>query len=128
MFDGGLFLVGFVVAFVFATLIFYLFATERVTVKQLLFWEFMAAALLAASIFPPLTDWAAGLLGISARGIFVLSMGVLGAYVFTFSLSLSQRNNDRRIRSLVQEIALLRYQLEYKVDEDSSHNRRPERG
>jgi hypothetical protein len=128
MFDGGLFIVGFVVAFAFAGLIFFLFASERVTIKQFIFWELVALGLLVASVFPALTDWAAGLLGITARGIFVLSLAVLGAYVFTFSLSISQRINDKTIRLLIQEIALLRYQLEYGSDESSSHDRSPERG
>jgi hypothetical protein len=117
-FAGGLFVVGFVAALVLAGLTLYLFLSERMTVRQFAFWEAVSVAIVVFTIFPGVLEWTAGLVGVTQRGIFVVTMGVLGAYVLIYSLTVYQRKTEKEIRKLNQEIALLRYQVEYGSDSD----------
>ena len=112
-FAGGLFAVGFITAVVFALLTLYLFIKERMTVQQFLLWECVSVIVLISSLFPRVLEWAAGLIGITQRGIFVLAIGILGAYILIYTLGVYQRRNDQMVRRLNQEIALLRYQIEH---------------
>ena len=112
-FAGGLFAVGFITAVAFALLTLYLFIKERMTIQQFLLWECVSVIVLISSLFPRVLEWTAGLIGITQRGIFVLAIGILGAYILIYTLGVYQRRNDQMIRRLNQEIALLRYQIEH---------------
>jgi hypothetical protein len=127
-FAGSLYAVGFVVALGVAGLTLFLFLRERVTVRQLVFWETVSLGVAVLAAFPGLIEWLAGLIGVTQRGIFVLTMGVLGAYALVYYLSVYQRRNEKEIRRLNQEMALLRYQMEYGIGEPRDESRGDDSG
>ncbi len=118
-FDGGLFVLGFFVALILSGVTLYLFIAERMTVRQFAFWELISVGIIIFTVFPGVLEWVASLVGVTQRGIFVLTMGILGAYVLLYSLTVFQRKSEREIRRLNQEIALLRYEVEYGEPEES---------
>ena len=113
MFEGGLFIVGFVTALALGAVTVLLFSMGRIGVRQFVFWESMLTGLLIFALAPGAIDFLAGLIGVEARGLFVLAMGLLVVYMVVYSLTVQQRDTDRQVRVLAQELALLRFQQEY---------------
>lgn len=110
---GGLFAIGFVASLVLGAGTMYLFLSKQIGIRQLIYWEGLSVGLLILSVFPGITDWLASLMGVGVRGLFVLTLGLLGAYTLSYNLLFRQYRIEKRIWELSQEIALLRYELEY---------------
>jgi len=123
-FAGGLFAVGFVASLMLGGLTLYLFLSRRISIRQFVFWEGLLLGLLILAVFPGLIDWLASLINVGVRGLFVLAMGLLGVYIIVYNLSVRQHKHEKQVQHLSQEVALLRYQLEYRseVQDESSGN------
>jgi hypothetical protein len=119
MFQGGLFLVGFVLSVLLATFALLAFLKERLGIRSFVFWMLLSLGLAVLSLFPGLVDSLARLFSVRARGLFVLTVGLLLAYVLIFTSYASQRSTEKTVQRLSQEVSLLRYRLEYGTGEEA---------
>jgi hypothetical protein len=117
MFQGGLFLIGFVLAIVLAIFTLVAFLRGRLGIRSFVFWILLSLVLAGLSLFPQLIDWLAFLISVRVRGLFVLTIGLLVAYILVYASYLSQRTTEKTVQRLSQEVSLLRYRLEYNDDE-----------
>jgi hypothetical protein len=117
MFQGGLFLIGFVLAIVLAIFTLVAFLRGRLGIRSFVFWILLSLVLASLSLFPQLIDWLAFLISVRVRGLFVLTIGLLVAYILVYASYLSQRTTEKTVQRLSQEVSLLRYRLEYNDDE-----------
>lgn len=81
-------------------------------------WLLLLLALLVMDIFPGIVDWLAGLLGIELPINMLTFCGLAFSLTLIFSLTTSLSRLSERQKKLVQEIALLKKQLE---EAESSH-------
>ena len=65
-------------------------------------------------VFPQLIDFLMGFLKVGVRALFVLTVGVLGAYLLIYGLYVAQIRQEKMMIKLIQEVALLRYQIEHR--------------
>jgi len=119
MFQGGLFLAGFVLSIILAIFASLAFLRERLGVRSFVFWMLFSVGLAVLSLSPGLVDYLARFVSVQARGLFVLTVGLLLTYVLIFASNASQRNTERIVERLSQEVSLLRYRLEYGIGEES---------
>jgi hypothetical protein len=117
MFQGGLFLIGFVLAIVLAIFTLVAFLKGRLGIRSFALWILLSLVLAGLSLFPQLIDWLAFLISVRVRGLFVLTIGLLVAYILVYASYLSQRTTEKTVQRLSQEVSLLRYRLEYNDDE-----------
>lgn len=113
MFKGILFLLGFGLAVVLLIATVWAAYRGRLAIRGFLFWIFAALVLGTLSLFPGIIDWLMVMISINVRGIFVLGVGLLLAYLFIYMNFLAQRGTEKAIRQISQELSLLRYRLEY---------------
>lgn len=92
---------------------------KRLEFRFSLPWLFLLAALLIMDIFPGIVDWLTKLLGIELPINMLTFCGLAFSLVLIFSLTTSISRLNERQKKLVQEIALLKKQLEeYEKDEN----------
>ena len=79
---------------------------SKVQIESSIFWIVLALVLVVYSVFPPVADFCARLLGIYATTnfLFVLAIFVLIVKVFYMTIHLSQL--ETRVKELVQQMAL----------------------
>jgi len=75
-------------------------------------WLLLLLALLVMDIFPGIVDWLTKLLGIELPINMLTFCGLAFSFVLIFSLTTSISRLNEREKKLVQEIALLKKQLE----------------
>lgn len=109
----GLPFLGLVVGVSLALLTAYLFWRRTFSFRVFLLLEVALAIFVAAIFFPQLTDFLMSRLRVGVRGLFVLTVGVLGTYLLLYGLYIAHIRQEKMIIKLIQEVALLRYQIEY---------------
>lgn len=79
---------------------------SKVQIESSIFWIVLALVLVIYSVFPPVADFCASLLGIYATTnfLFVLAIFVLIVKVFYMTIHISQL--ETRVKELVQQMAL----------------------
>ena len=79
---------------------------SKVQIESSIFWIVLALVLVVYSVFPPVADFCARLLGIYATTnfLFVLAIFVLIVKVFYMTIHISQL--ETRVKELVQQMAL----------------------
>ncbi|MCP1225887.1 DUF2304 domain-containing protein [Sebaldella sp. S0638] len=94
--------------------IFNLIRKKVVDLKHVLMWIFTASMILIFSLFPSLIGIISKLLGIKeeVNSLFFLN-GVL-LIMTVFSLSIVQSKNSRKLKKCIQELTLLKKELEEK--------------
>lgn len=122
MFQGGLFFVGFVLSIALVIFTLFAFLKGRLGIRSFVFWVLLSLGLAVLSLFPEFIDWFALLISVRVRGLFVLTIGLLVAYILIYASYLSQRAMERTVQRLSQEVSLLRYRLEYNVSEGADAN------
>lgn len=122
MFQGSLFLVGFILAIAIFVASMFALGKGRLGIRGFVLWFFWSASLAIFSFFPGLIDFVAHLLSVQVRGLFVMTIGLVGAYILVYSLYISQRSTERTVQRFCQEISLLRYKLEYNLSERDHAN------
>jgi hypothetical protein len=110
---AGLPFLGLVVAIILVLLTVYLFLQHTFGFRVFLLLEAALAIFITVIVFPQLIDFLMGFLKVGVRGLFVLTVGVLGAYLLIYGLYVAQTRQERMIIRLIQEVALLRYQVEH---------------
>lgn len=85
---------------------------KRLEFRFSLPWLLLLAVLLIMDVFPGIVDWLAKLLGIELPINMLTFCGLAFSLVLIFSLTTSISRLNERQKKLVQEIALLKKQLE----------------
>ena len=84
----------------------------KLQLKYSLLWMFLSLMVLVAALFPNLVSMVSGLLGIGVTSNFVFLAGFIFMFGICLSLSVIVSWQARDIRSLVQQVALLRKELD----------------
>ncbi len=82
---------------------------------QALWWIAFATAVVILGIWPRLSDWAAGYLGIGYPPIITIVLGFGLVLIKMLTMDLERSRQGRRIRRLAQRMALLEAKLEEAV-------------
>lgn len=81
---------------------------HKISVKYSIIWYFCSLILILLVLFPSLLTWLTDLLGIQVASnmIFALMLGVL--FIITISLTIIVSEQKEQIRTLIQEISILK--------------------
>lgn len=80
--------------------------------KYALLWVTIGVGLVVMAALPPLLDWVADLLGVEYPPALWLMMGLAFLFVLSVHFSWELSRSEGRIRTLAEEVALLRRRLE----------------
>lgn len=85
---------------------------KTLDIKSTLSWMLLIVILLIVDIFPQILDWAATFMGIQlpSNMIFMVAIIFLGVIVLSHTMVISKLTETNK--SLVQEVALLKKQIE----------------
>ncbi|NLK24381.1 MAG: DUF2304 domain-containing protein [Clostridiales bacterium] len=109
-----------VVVFIFLLFIVYLLKTQKLNLKYTLLWIFATIILLIISIFPQIMYGIANILGIQTPINVALILAGIFVVLILISITSIVSELNKKIRSLVQELSLLKKEfnelkvLEYK--------------
>lgn len=87
-------------------------AKERLQLKYALLWMLLGVALVVCAVCPSLVVFFSDLVGAQVTSNFVFTVGFVFLIAVCLSLSVIVSWQARDIRSLVQQVALLRKRLE----------------
>lgn len=94
-----------------------LVAHGRMQIKYSLVWILLAIIILVLAIFPQIVYWLSGLLGFVMPSNFVFSFGLAFLLITSVSLSVIVSWQAHHIRLLIQEVSLLKKQVN-KTEDD----------
>ena len=96
----------------FVIVLFHMVRKEKIELRYALPWTLMIAALFVMDLFPSVPGWLAEMAGIelSVNMLFFLGFVFTLCIIFTQSLSISR--NQKKVKQMAQEIALLKERLE----------------
>jgi hypothetical protein len=121
---------GIIGSLVTLVLLFEMLRRQRLREKYAVFWAIVAVFTLLVAAFPGLLGWAADLLGVEVPSnllFFVASMLLL---IVSVQHSSELGRLEERTRTLAEEVALLRFQLELAsppgIESDSPPERDPD--
>ena len=97
---------------------------EKLQLKYALLWMLLAVALVVCAVFPGLVAFFSDMAGVHVTSNFVFTAGFVFLIVVCLSLSVIVSWQARDIRSLVQQVALLRKELEERCGENAKGDRR----
>jgi hypothetical protein len=119
---GSLFFIGLIVAVVLVVSACVSFYRDAISVRAFIFWTLFGLSIGSVSVFPGIIDRVAALLGVEARGLLVVTLGLAAALLMLHNNALAIRRLDATSGKLAQEISLLRYQLDRITSgEDHAH-------
>ncbi|HET9500958.1 MAG TPA: DUF2304 domain-containing protein [Marmoricola sp.] len=93
-------------------LLFELMRRHRLREKYAVFWGLVALLTLVITIFPGLLFWVADLIGVAVPANLLFFLGTLLLLGVTLHLSYEMGRQEDRTRTLAEEVALLRLELE----------------
>jgi hypothetical protein len=96
-------------------------ARDRLQLKYSLLWLLMSVLLMLSALFPNIVSGLAHALGFELTSNFVFMAGFVFLVVTCLSLSVIVSWQARDIRSLVQQVALLRKELEEHAEGEGRH-------
>jgi hypothetical protein len=111
---AGLPFLGLVVAITLALVTAYMFLRRTFSFRVFLLLEAILAIFITAVVFPQSIDFLMGFFRVGVRSLFILTVGVLGAYLLIYGLYVAQTRQEKMMIKLIQEVALLRYQIEHR--------------
>lgn len=79
---------------------------DHLQIRYALWWLIMALVVLALGLYPNLTDWAAGLLGIAYPPILALLLGIAALLIKMLLMDIEHSRQARDIRRLTQRLAI----------------------
>lgn len=88
---------------------------EKIGIRSGIIWIILWASIGVGSLFPSIMDIFMRLAMMENRMFFILIIAVFILYATVFNLVSKIEKAERNVAKLVQEIALLRYQLEEKA-------------
>ena len=95
------------VAVAIAAKIFFLIRRDVLRPGQAVWWLFVTATILIAGLFPKLIDRIASLAGVHYPPILFVAVGVGLMLIKMLTMDLDRSNQERRLRRLVQRLAIL---------------------
>lgn len=115
-----------IIALVIAWKIVFLIRRDVLHTRYAYWWFFVAGLVLIAGVFPKLIDIVAGKLGIHYPPILVVVVGVGLMLVKMLTMDLDHSRQERKIRRLVQRLAILEVEEDSKgVSEEDSVSSNP---
>lgn len=107
-------------SFAFGILIFftilYLLKKQKITIKYALIWIVIFFLLFIALIIPGFMDWITNKLGFQTPSNMVLSLLSGALIVISISLTVALSAHEKKIRLLIQEVSLLKKEVQEKND------------
>lgn len=113
----GLIIVGVIGALVY---IIYMIKKEKLELKYSLSWIVAAVAIFIMAMFPNSIQYIANTLDIISPVNALFFIGICFILMILFSLTIAMSRNSRKLKDMVQKIALLEYELNRKL-EDGEH-------
>jgi hypothetical protein len=101
-----------VVGFVLLAVFLELLRRRQLREKYAVLWIIVALGVLPLAIFPDGLDWAANLVGVQSGASLVLFLGLVLLLLICTHLSWEVSQLEEETRTLAEEIALIRTQLE----------------
>lgn len=89
----------------------------KVRLQDTVFWMFTSAILLILGIFPPISFWAASLLGFQSSSNFVFFIMICFLFEKSLTLSILQSRMEENYSVLVAELALRTKELDEQLNE-----------
>jgi hypothetical protein len=105
---------GFVIGCYFLLRSYLLIKGKKEDVTDFLLWSIIGVSLLVLSVFPQVGDALAAYLDIKTRTNTIFALAIFLLYLILFRMNTLNRNLDKQISSLNEEIALLKHELERK--------------
>ena len=96
--------------------LFYLLRTRRLREKYVGLWLFLALAVVVLSIFPQLAVWLARLVGVQTPSNLVFAGAFVVLLAVCIHLSVAVSSLEERTRTLAEELALTRLDMETAAD------------
>jgi len=103
---------GFVIGVYFLLRSYLLIKEKREEVTDFLVWSTIGVSLVVLSVFPQVGDALAAYLNIRTRTNTIFALAIFLLYLILFRMNTLNRNLDKQISVLNEEIALLRHKLE----------------
>jgi len=101
-----------VIGIVFAAVIFVLVRRDMMQAKYSFWWLSMALAGFVLGVFPRISDWLAGLVGVSYPPTLILTLAIAVLALKGLFMDMERSQQERRIRRLTQRLALYEQELE----------------
>lgn len=102
------------VGLVLAAFIIYLIRRDRLSAGYTIGWFLIAAAMCVLGLFPAITDWAGKILNIHYPPILLVILACCFILMKLLFMDIDRSRRDKRIRSLVQRLALYEAEVEQK--------------
>lgn len=107
-----------VIGFALLVIIFELMRRRRLREKYALLWGAVALVVVPLALFPRLLDTAASVVGVASGVSLVLFLGLVFLLVLALHLSWEVSTLEEETRTLAEEIALLRTEIEERANSD----------
>lgn len=85
---------------------------EKLDIKYALPWLTLVAGLLIIDVFPGITAWLAGVMGITLPINMLMLLGLAFAVIIIFMLTTMLAKEVEKQKQLIQEVGILRKQVE----------------
>ena len=86
--------------------------SRQLKVKYSLLWLSLGGAMAVIAVVPGLLDWAAGKVGIYYQPALLMFLGLLFLLLVAMHFSYELTRSENRMRSMAEEVALLRHRLD----------------
>ena len=80
---------------------------EELDLKYALSWLFSDICIIFFCIFPKVIDFVAGILGVAEPINVIFFLGIVFSCIIALSLTIAQSRNSRKLKDLVQKVALM---------------------
>lgn len=107
-------------------LLFEMMRRRRLREKYAVFWVLVAFVTLLVAIFPDLLFWAANLVGVKVPSNLLFFGASMVLLLVSIQHSYELGRVEERTRTLAEEVALLRMELELRGEGEPSQSRGPE--
>lgn len=103
---------GFLLGLYFLLRSYFLIKKKREEVTDFLVWSIIGVSLLVLTLVPQVGDTLAEYLDIRTRANTIFALAIFLLYLIIFRMNMLNRNLDRHISVLNEEIAVLKHELE----------------
>ena len=99
------------ISLAFVAVIIYLVRKQRLGVLHTIWWGMASLSVLLLGVFPKISDWAAGLVGISYPPVLPIVLAICFLLVKVLTMDMERTNQEARIRILTQKMAIYEAEL-----------------
>jgi len=98
---------------------FYLVRRQRLGILHTMWWGLASLSVLLLGFFPKLSDWGAGLLGISYPPVLPIVLAICFLLLKVLTMDMEKTSQETRIRILTQKMAAYEAELAKLKDKES---------